>query len=179
MGERLVDMLAVLDDDILAVKDKLEKKPSSQFWRRNFIRVFFSVVEGYIFTMKRFALDAHDRGDVQFSLEELALLHELEFYLDKGKPKGRQKFLKLEDNFRFAFLMLAKAVGSPFKLDVGNNRWESFKNTMQIRNRITHPKTCADLEVTNKEMTRVKEAWNWYRKVQREFALSTSGGVSE
>jgi hypothetical protein len=140
MGERLIDMLAVLDDDILAVKDKLEKKPSSQFWRRNFIRVFFSVVEGYIFTMKQFALDAYDRGDVQFSLEELALLHELEFYLDKGKAKGRQKFLKLADNFRFAFSMLAKAVGSSFKLDVGNNRWESFRNAMQIRNRITHPK---------------------------------------
>lgn len=179
MGERLVDMLAVLDDDILALKDKLEKNPRSQFWGRNFIRVFFSVVEGYIFAMKRFALDAHDRRDIEFSLEDLVLLHELEFYLDKGKPTERQKFLKLEDNFRFAVLMLAKAVGSPFKLDVRNNQWESFKNAIQIRNRITHPKACADLKVTNTEMQQVKQAWNWYRKVQRQFALNTSGSGAE
>jgi hypothetical protein len=53
MGERLVGMLAVLDDDILAGKDKLEMKRCSQFLASEFYSSLFSVVEGYIFTMKR------------------------------------------------------------------------------------------------------------------------------
>jgi hypothetical protein len=57
-----------------------------------------------------------------------------------------------------------------YELQVDDVGWDNFKQALLlIRNRITHPKTIEDLQLSDKEVQTAADAASWYLKVQREL----------
>ena len=157
------ELIEVLSNDLIASGAELTK-PNTQFRRRTLVRSFFAQVEGEAFLRKRFALEQREGGDVEFSAAEFAILREEQYDLNnKGAVRTQQKFLKLADNLRFSFRAFAKAFGSSYSLDVSGSGWQSFKNAIDIRNRITHPKRLSDLNITEDNMKDIFAAIDWYK----------------
>jgi hypothetical protein len=47
-----------------------------------------------------------------------------------------------------------------------DNRWNDFKRTFDIRNRLMHPKTNTNLNINNEEMIVIVNGWKWWIDLQ-------------
>jgi hypothetical protein len=81
---------------------------------------------------------------------------------DKGHLKERQKLLRLIDNYRFAVRMFCKASDINFELPTNEKGWTDFKDTVALRNRITHPKKEQEIHISDESMRIVVSAYKWF-----------------
>jgi hypothetical protein len=132
-----------------------------QFWRRTYIRTLFAMIEGATWLHKQYALRLHEHGRVEFTTGELALLRDVQFDFQNGKVREQPRFLNVADNFRFGFYALNNVMKSGHVLDVTGEPWERFKKAIEIRNRITHPKSTADILVTRDEHVEMLAVGAW------------------
>jgi hypothetical protein len=158
----LGQMLSLLFDDVKQCKVQLETE-DSQFGRRVYVRTVFALIEGLTFQMKQIVLKMHDELNLGYPTAELALLKEEAYELnDKGEAYVQSKFLQLPKNVRFAFKVFARTFEVDYQLDVGSDVWASFKDAIEIRNRLTHPKLVNDLHVSDEQMVIVRRVEKWY-----------------
>ena len=66
-------------------------------------------------------------------------------------------------------MMLAKALGRDFELNLQGNGWVRYKKALKIRDRITHPKKIQNLAITDSEFDIVLNAWEWFHKQLNEL----------
>ena len=60
-------------------------------------------------------------------------------------------------------------------IDFSDTQWQMFLDSIEIRDRITHPKNTADLLITQKEYDKVADAFVWFNKRIFEITLASSG----
>jgi hypothetical protein len=70
--------------------------------------------------------------------------------------------ISLASNIRFAFQTYSRAHMSDYDLNVGDNRWSEFKQSVKIRDRLMHPKQASDLEISLAEMDTLQNAYDWF-----------------
>jgi hypothetical protein len=158
--------------DVAAAGIALDQS-DTPYHRRAYVRAVFAWLEGDIFQWRFLALYRHDNIKPTFSNEaELFLLREKRYSLDKrGKPKEYNEFLSpFAESMRFSFEMFTYALEVSYQLDVGNHGWEALQWSVDIRNKITHPKNIGDLEITDSQLEQVRKAVVWYREQNRELA---------
>lgn len=137
--------------------------PKSGFFRRTFIKSLFSCFEGTIWVLKKLCLYIDSVQNLKnLTFGEKCMLEDTNYDLkDNGEVKGTQKFLKIEDNLRFAIKVLNKVIDAEVEIDTNSKTWNDLKYAIQIRNRIMHPKWQSDLSICDEEMTRVLNVYNW------------------
>jgi len=92
----------------------------------------------------------------------IALLKEETYSLDgKGEPQGQARFLPTDQNFRFAIRSCLKVHAINLYVDFAGSDWQTFKRAIQVRNRITHPKTGVSLEVNDEEKLATIHSFGW------------------
>jgi hypothetical protein len=113
--------------------------------------------------MKQIALRMHpDPKCPTISEAERAFAQELEYKLtDSGDVETRRTKISLEANLRFGFKLLAKAGTLPSELDVSGSEWQSFRRAIKIRDRITHPKSVSDLNISDEDYDDVSVGFGW------------------
>lgn len=164
----LREFLIVSANDVMQSTQMLETNPKSQFWRRVTIRSFAAHVEGLVYLMKTLCLDLQPVLNVSFTGKELDRLREFSLETNEaGDIVQKPLFLKFLCNFKLAYVCYARALHSPFKLKFDGG-YDCFREMVKIRDRLMHPKSPADLEVCDEEITNVSKAWAWY---QRQTAL--------
>jgi hypothetical protein len=144
----------------------------NQFTRRAYIRNIFSLIEGSIWVLKQTVLFApvQNGGEKKLTVAEYALLSDKTFDLkSNGQPKEQTKFLKLPDNVKFTFTILEKYFNTEFNLGIGTIEWENFLTAQSIRNRIAHPKTSSQFEVTDEEIAICKATCSWFNELSSVF----------
>ncbi len=135
----------------------------NQFWRRTIVRTIFALVEGISHQYKKVALQISEITQVEFSDAEITLLKELSYSLNaRGEADTSKAKLRTVDNMLFSIKMFAKSCSQNFDIDKSGNDWQCFKNALKIRDRITHPKNIADLEITDDEMPTILNAGAWF-----------------
>jgi hypothetical protein len=164
--------MKIKNDELRRVYDTLGKdlisiigktKNPSQTRRRSFIRAFVSLVEFDTYNRKQRALQLHSSGYHQFNISELILLKEIQPEIDdKGRVRERQKFIRLIDNYKFSIRMFCKAVQINFEIPVNNEGWIAFKETIELRNQITHPKNESELYITDDNLNTVIKGYEWF-----------------
>ena len=169
--DSLLDMVGTLYGDCKHAQDNLNEN-DTPYNRRAFVRAAFASIEATTFHLKQQALGKQRDGI--FSQAEFALLMEETYTLDKGKAVSQVKFLPLDQNFLFAIAMFSRAAKSPFMLEKGKE-WETFKQAIQVRNRITHPKRPELLDISDGELDDVALAHRW---VIMSIVHSISAGVT-
>jgi hypothetical protein len=101
-------------------------------------------------------------GRHHYSDAEATLLREETYVLSgKGDALVQRRFLKVEDNLRFAWNMYFRGLPIEPELDFGNSGWTAFKNCLGIRHRVTHPKSPEDMEISDTEFKELQEAYMW------------------
>jgi hypothetical protein len=60
------------------------------------------------------------------------------------------------------------------RLIIGDNGWECLQRSLEVRNRITHPKVRPDLEIADEEMEQFGNGSIWFDK-----AVSSAIDVTE
>lgn len=151
------------EDELRCMKHTLEGK--EQFWRRMYVRSFFAHVEGVAYRLKQQALSASDKfGIVKLSTEEISIINEESYeFADNARIKRRSIFYPIDITIRFAFDAVLKVHGKKLNLNLGNdNRWNCFKESIKLRNRITHPKNSKDLIISDVELNNLLQAVDWF-----------------
>jgi hypothetical protein len=158
------DLLEALRADIDAAYNALEADRSSQYLRRCVVRAIFSFIEAVVECVK----------------VELRSTVRLDYYPEASlTPKEREtlcplavigaqpgKFLPLDQNIKRTFKLAAKIWHLKFGLTTGGDDFRDFLSAKSARNRLTHPRTFYDIEVTDHDMHCHTIAGMW---VQSEF----------
>ena len=169
----LRDPLVVLLHDADEAEAYLNANPESQFSRRIYVRSIFSTIEGSIWILKTACLAGTDaKGRQFFTPAELALLREESYELkSNGEVKVSIKFLKLPDNIRFVYKFINKRFKSDIDIGSGGKKWEEFLASLEIRNRITHPKDTSAFLISDEETEVCRRTSQWGGPVKTDSEL--------
>lgn len=136
---------------------------STQFGRRTYVRTTFACIEAYVSHLKQSALMFSLDQPQLFSPEEVLMLDERDpFVASNGAVKTRTAKIRLKENVKLAFGSIARATGGSYNVDYSAGDGPKFLEAIKIRNRVTHPKTAADWELSEEEVQLVKDAWSWF-----------------
>ena len=150
-----------LSEDLDQAKRLLEEN-DSQFTRRMYLRSLFAFIEGNSFRIRQMALAAHNQRAQCFSNEEIVMLEEKDLGIkDNGDLKIRTKYIDFATNIRFSQNSYIKAFGGD-QPDYTDNGWAQLKQALELRNRITHPRSEEDLNISDDELNVIHEAKEWY-----------------
>jgi hypothetical protein len=162
-GEQLYALLDELAKELGTLLQGKHRDTLSQPERRMYVRSAFATIEAWLYVWKRIALSAHpDPKCSTISEAERTFAQEHEYRLtDSGEVETRRTKISLAANLRFGFKLLAKAASVPSELDVSGSEWQTFRRAIKIRDRITHPKSVSDLNISDEDFNDVSVGFGW------------------
>ena len=159
-------LFGTLHDDVIHSLMELNKT-DTQFMRRTHIRALFAFIEGCIYMIKQEAfIHQKHKKESNFTPEEMILLKEETPYLERsGKVKKIPKYVDLLSNIRFTIECYKKTSNLNYELDVHGKSWQSFHNSLKVRDRITHPKNSSDMEICDNELKESFLAFSCFKQI--------------
>lgn len=162
-------LFQVMMADLGFASSELRKNFANQFWRRTAIRALTATIDGTIFTLKQLAFVSDGLIGTQLDSEEMEFLREQQI-----SPAGRKARLPgFRDNFKRTFKLFAKVHGTPCSTDFGQKGFEALCATVELRHRVTHPKSFMTFCVKDDESRRAGDAIDWLSS-ELERLLSAS-----
>ena len=139
-------------DAIEAQKDD-EDGIDYEFEARQLIRAIFAFIEGLTFSIKIRAAYHGMRRGAGISDPERYFAGEISHALDeKGEIVERPAMINLSRNIRFAFALYEKAFNIPKQFDASAEWWSRLQRSIKVRDRLTHPRMPADVDVSIDEV---------------------------
>ena len=133
---------------------------------RHLIRAVIAYIEAVTFSVKVYSIQKCMDSGIEVSDHERYLTVEVAGQLnEKGEIFERPAKIRLAQNVRFAFRLLEKANGQPTKFDPSEKWWSCFKETIRVRDRLTHPRMPADIDVSGAEIISAIEAKNGFSRI--------------
>ena len=167
------EMTYVLSNDVREIW-KILDKDDSQTMRRAFIRALFAAIEGALYRVKIDLIYAHDKEYINLLPEELVLLSEKIYHIDKnGNAKSIDKFSPTKNTFLFIYNTLFRYTHNSYRIDKKDKYWSFFITILKARNRLMHPKTIDDLNVTDIELKQAKDLLFWIAELQIRAIFSS------
>lgn len=124
-----------------------------EYHARQLIRAILAYVEGVTFSVKVSAVTRCLDSGIQVSDHERYLAVEIDSELtDRGEVVERPAKLRLVSNVRFAFRLLERASRGSFHFDPSSSWWASLRSTINVRDRLTHPRLPEDIDVSGEEI---------------------------
>lgn len=160
---RTSELLEAMQDDIHTAYETLEADRESQYLRRCVVRSVFSYIESMIECVKAEIKSTIRTGQYLGALteKEMEVIGTLAIVNgDSGRP------MPIDDNIRKTFKIAGKVWDLDFKLDTRGNDFTTFKIAKASRNRLVHPRTYYDIQVTDDDMADHTIAGMW---AQKEF----------
>jgi len=171
---------------------RIRRSDDSQRNRRAYVRTTFAAIEALahllrVKVMQYLELDIqckasnalrhdkrskdHDVHRIEWAktktdIPEYYLLREESHRLDDtGRVRAQFSRFPFAQHVAFSIRMYAKHWGW-MESDhfFSDSRWGDFRNAVRIRNRITHPKELADIELSDDDMDVVHRAENWFQE---------------
>ena len=139
------------DQDAAVASGKESNTPYAQ---RALIRASFALMEGLSYQLR--AVTLASLQSTEFLAEsEVALLREERYTIDeKGMPQTKESFLRFPES---------RNHGAAFEPDVKSSGWQAMRKAAKVRNRVTHPKSAASLELSDQDLTAIQEAAAWWK----------------
>ncbi|HYX72555.1 MAG TPA: hypothetical protein VE732_07275 [Nitrososphaera sp.] len=163
LGDLTKPIIEMLEDVGLA-EEALDEK-DTPYARRNYVRALFAMIEGTIFALKQTTLTGGLSAPKLLSVAELAILQEVSFDLtNKGDVKSQTKFFRMAENLRFTASIVSKVFQCNLELSVGTKDWDNFLKAIEIRNRITHPKSSTEFQVSDEEIKVARDVSLWFNQ---------------
>lgn len=149
----------ILSHDVVICWERIEVA-DTQATRRDLIRTMFAAIEGYVWEYRAFVKSiVNDIGTIPPILE-LALTETSYSVNDQGKLEEHNRPIPVTSMIRLV-TKLAEEHCPELKTDFSTTGWSNLKQTIKIRNRITHPKSASDLEVTPEDIAISQAGFFW------------------
>lgn len=150
-----------LRKDFKFIRKNLDNDPS-EFWSRTFIKTTVSLIEAEIFILKQQILHYCRENKIQLSPELLLFLSNKKYEIsNNGQIKERLLQVRLKDDIRFVFWQVLSIKGHKLQKGFEDPGWSKVISTIAVRNRLTHPKSVDDMNVSKQEVNDCKLAFNW------------------
>lgn len=175
----MLEMPKLLNDDLAEARE-LFRFCTPEFSTRTMVRTMAAEFETRIFLLGEFLIELHQTGKDSFQLthEELhALKSESISIRRNGELTTSQRFFPFQERMLFVLKVAARLINPEGAPDMQNKNWPSVAKFISIRNRLTHPKTLADLEVTEEEIDDLNRAQDWIR--ESLHGLFNKGGLGD
>lgn len=182
-GEGLIrtyELFEHLIEDVYKSFEILEPEKESQYLRRVTVRNVFSFIEGIIQILK-FEI----RSDLRLKYYSADLSPKEKEILYEEKEKNGSKyciFIPIDQNVKKTFKLAAKVWNlTEYSINTESHEYQWFINTKETRNRLTHPRTYYDINITDKEMAYLAQSFEWVRSeffsIMKEKVESINQGL--
>lgn len=163
MINQYIKIVTILDRDVC----KMLKKSNTGVNLRSLVRAVFASIEGNIFRLKKIAIANARHEGILLSSEDICALDEQICTInDTGKIKTRLLQIPLISNLHLITDLVARCFGvKPLVLNKLKGGWENFNKAVKIRNRLTHPKDKIDLNVSDRDLLTVMNAYRWANSI--------------
>ncbi len=143
---------------------------SNPFAHRTVVRTLFSLIEGLAFQLRQVTIASLEPHTGSLTLAELVLLREERYNLNtKGEPETSDNFQNFLPNLLFTIRSYGKNHGATFQADTSTHGWQAMRHAVNLRNRITHPKSVANLTLSDQDQKNLIEAAAWWKKTLLEM----------
>ena len=160
-------------DDVFQILNALAEDTESQMLRRAFVRSCWAYVEAVTFAVKRYTFSACQLGTVDLAPDDHAFLGDVRLIVDaEGNIAVQKDLTKTLDNVKRTFKLSARIFGVDWKPDFGSEGWRGFRDSLQIRHRLTHPKSVGEVTVSPEDMQTQREGIMWFIKCFNEYQES-------
>jgi hypothetical protein len=139
----------VLIQDVRRIEEKMRTSCEDQYLRRTYYRTEFAFIEAGLFGL----MYAAHKGDASNLKEKKAFL----------------------DNVYDTFTELAATLETEIRIDKQSREWDGLAKAIKVRDRITHPKKVADLDISEKELEYLHRAALFFTDTTE--ALLTNAGL--
>jgi hypothetical protein len=137
----------------------------TQLSRRNWIRAYFSWVEATCFLLRRVVIEKRFKKRVirPVDIPEFAALSETRFSVTpKGEAVAEPANTRTVDYIGFSLMACSRLFKLGFSIDRSNKHWRDLVLAVRIRDRITHPKTEADVTISDDDIKAVEAFSGWF-----------------
>jgi hypothetical protein len=145
---------------------------TDQLDRRTYVRTVFALVEGVSFCQRR-----HAENDPQLTEGQRENARRAADAAWKAGQRAGEK-MKACLRVRSGVAALATAHNLDDPLDTSSNAWQRFQEALEVRNRITHPRTLADCIVKDEDVALVREVHAWYQAMDMALTAKIQGASS-
>lgn len=176
--DRFESLWPLLAEDAKVAIKQADEDPTP-FNRRSAVRAVFAGIEGATFIAKSMVLSRFPEHRKFFRDAEIALLKDEQYTLNsKGEAYAQPKYLRTDENFRFAIHMFMRGMPAEPELDLNSEGWQSLKRALMVRHRVTHPRDVSDLDISDAEFCDVKNAYGWaFGTIVKHIALALRGFI--
>ncbi len=162
-GEGLIrtyDVFQHLSADSYKSFEILDLEKDSQYLRRAVVRNVFSFIEGIVQILKFEVKSDLKMNRYSYSLSK----NDLEVLNEEKENNGNkfQLFIPIDENLKKTFSIASNTWGlHQFKLDLNSEGYQDFLLAKKTRNRLTHPRTFYDIDITDNEITCFYSCFLW------------------
>lgn len=159
-----------IDSAIDELADDVEKAAAllrnhdSQFHRRGYVRNLFAYLEGVAYWMRQNAIDIDKiilkrGGSIDWERHTL-LSEEIPTIAENGKIQRRKQKTSFKSRFAFSVRAYAEIVGCTE--DIFGSGWQRLLEAVELRDRLMHPKKCADIIVSDENISACRDGYQWF-----------------
>jgi len=132
--------------------------------RRSYVRSVFAFIEGYTYGFRQISLRiAKEPLGIKLTEEEVVALKQVDVTIDEnGTINERPKYSSAKNILIFSVSAIAKQHEADFQIDKNGKGWKDYKDALRIRNRLMHPKSYQDLEISDSEIESTEGAYRWF-----------------
>lgn len=152
-----VEFLRILADDVQHALDRTDAESE----RRNLLRTIISAAEGVSWIYRAHVLSIAKEFDAATPLIDLAFSEATYSVNEQGNIIEQARYISLTAMIRLT-TKVAQSLCPDLNVDFGSQGWQSLRDTIRLRNRITHPKNAADLSISFKEIDDAKTGFFWF-----------------
>lgn len=175
--ERPADsFVRILLNDASASISRMRQSDSDQA-RRDVIRTCFAAIEGIIWTYRESVVSAAKDLDLLYADEASALSEVLFQVGSNGNLSKQPRFIPLLSVFRLT-TRIALRIDKSIVVDFNSVGWQQMRTALQIRNRVTHPKSHADLAIGTTDIDVCLSAMYWLLEVHLVVLSATTSALT-
>jgi hypothetical protein len=162
-----VDKLHVLLGERLTEATVTEEQNAN---RRFYVRAIFALVEAVVEQHKQLLLDLAKSGKITLGVGVYEALSELVYAVkDNGEVFEREQYLTFRSKLRLIYKTAGDVFGVPLQIRFDDQGWSAFRSAIEVRDRITHPKTLLDCHIAGDVLNVVDNGHQWFKGVNNEF----------
>jgi hypothetical protein len=127
-------------------------------------------VEAIVEQHKLLLLDLNTQGFIKLDpLSNAALSEQGPSVSDTGTIKPRELFLQLKRKVRLVYRMAGEVFGQTLVVRYDDAGWRQFGAALDVRDRITHPRSSLECHIEGEELDVVDAAEKWFTGLANEF----------
>lgn len=151
--------LSILIGDVIVASDLLRTNDTAAE-RRNLVRSTLAGIEGLVWIARESVRDSLETLDELTPLASMALREQTYMIANNGDIIEQIRFVTLPAMIQLVCRQAARIVPD-LNVRFDSVGWSQLKKAIEIRNRVTHPKSLEDLTITESDLAILSSGFSW------------------